>query len=222
MNSEQEWNNNKNRFCSLWISQQVDPEDTTHVESVWQIISDKYAEPSRHYHTKTHILDCLKQLDSAKHQVPDFKAVELATWFHDAVYDPTAKDNEAQSVVLFKKLADGILPEELIQKVSDLIIATLHIDQPADLDQAFMLDIDLSSIAGTWQRFTRDNSDLRKEVKHLDCKEYCQKKIGFFKMLLDKERIFFTDFFHEACEQKARLNMENFIRFQALTEKCNC
>lgn len=222
MELESEWNQNKKRFCSLWMQLQIDSEDNSHVESVWNLLSDKYSEPERHYHTKEHILDCLNQLDSAQEHVPDLNAVELAIWFHDVIYDPKASDNEEQSVILFNKVAQSILPEPVIKKVSDIIIATLHIDKPEDLDQAFMLDIDLSSIAGNWQRFTKDNSNLRKEVRHLDCKDYCERKIRFFNLLMNKEQIFFTDFFHAACEEKARHNMESYIRFQFLTGKCTC
>jgi len=207
---ESEWNLNKERFCSLWINQQIDATDTDSAEIVWNLITRHYSEQHRFYHTRAHILDCLKQLDDAKEHIPNPNAVELAIWFHDVIYDPAATDNEKQSAVLFSQIADKTFPESLIHKVSDLIMATMHIDQPDDEDQAYLLDIDLSSIASNWQRFTKDNSDLRKEEKHLTTKEYNEKKLGFFKMLLERERIFFTDFFHQACEEKARANMEKW------------
>ena len=222
MEIEAQWNQSKKRFITLWMELQSNNSEASHAKSIWKLLSEKYSEPARFYHTKEHILDCLKQLDSAKDQIPDYRSVELAIWFHDVIYDPAATDNEEQSVILFNKLAQNILPEPVIQKVSKIIKATLHIDNPEGLDEAFMLDIDLSSIADNWQRFTKDNSNLRREVKHLDCKEYCDRKISFFNMLLGKERIFFTDFFHAACEDKARHNMESFIRLQFLTGKCTC
>jgi hypothetical protein len=57
-----------------------------------------YAEPHRRYHTRRHIEQCLALLD----EVPDLmdserQVLTYAIWWHDAVYDPLAKDNESRS-----------------------------------------------------------------------------------------------------------------------------
>ena len=62
-----------------------------------------YAQPHRRYHTRAHIEQCLALLD----QVPDLTDTErqiltYAIWWHDAVYDPTASDNEARSAQMAK------------------------------------------------------------------------------------------------------------------------
>ena len=217
-----------NSLDMVWLRHQWDDLmqfyglNSVQTEAVYNDLVARYEDDGRYYHNLKHIQNVLEIIESVRVIAADLEAIKLAAWFHDVIYDPAATDNEEQSVILFNKLAHNILPETVIQKVSKIIKATLHIDNPEDLDEAFMLDIDLSSIAGSWQRFTKDNSNLRREAKDQDCRDYCEKKISFFNMLLDKDRIYFTDFFHAAFEEKARHNMENYIRLQFLTGKCTC
>ena len=59
-----------------------------------------YDAPGRHYHNLRHIRHCLAELDAAKSLAKDPTSVELAIWFHDAVYDPQCHDNEERSAQL--------------------------------------------------------------------------------------------------------------------------
>ena len=54
----------------------------------WRRVDSSYNEPGRHYHTLIHI-DAMLTL-STNHEVQDRVAVDLATIFHDIVYDAVA------------------------------------------------------------------------------------------------------------------------------------
>lgn len=60
------------------------------------------SESHRHYHNCLHIAGCPHEFDQVRKLAADALAVELAIWFHDAVYDPLAADNEECSAELAK------------------------------------------------------------------------------------------------------------------------
>ena len=66
----------------------------------------RWSEPHRSYHALSHLAAVLRRLDrlaAAGTTVDD--AVELAAWWHDAVYDVRRADNEARSA----ELASGVM-----------------------------------------------------------------------------------------------------------------
>src|SRR6478735_4057334 len=56
-----------------------------------------YSEAHRKYHTLQHLSECVATLDSVRASIPHPAEVEIALWFHDAIYDTKRSDNEAQS-----------------------------------------------------------------------------------------------------------------------------
>ena len=56
-----------------------------------------YSEPQRHYHTLQHLGEAMGLLQPALGLAAHPGEVALALWFHDAVYETQAKDNEARS-----------------------------------------------------------------------------------------------------------------------------
>src|SRR5215469_15140333 len=71
---------------------------------VWyEKLAHAYGGPHRYYHNQQHIGDCLVEFDHARNLATQPEAVELAIWFHDAVYDPKASDNEEQSAELAER-----------------------------------------------------------------------------------------------------------------------
>jgi hypothetical protein len=54
-------------------------------------------EPQRHYHTLQHLAECLTMFDTLRAHAGQPADIELALWFHDAIYDVQGHDNEARS-----------------------------------------------------------------------------------------------------------------------------
>ena len=91
----------------------------------YERLTAAYAEPQRHYHNQRHIADCLAAFAEAKHLARQPAAVELALWFHDAVYDPKAEDNEERSAALAECcIAETGTSGPLSAAVAKLVMAT--------------------------------------------------------------------------------------------------
>src|SRR5262245_23632307 len=86
-----------------------------------------HSEPHRHCHTLEHLAEMFKVAGKLGDVATDPTAVQLAIWFHDAVYDPKAKDNEVRSGELADELLRPLnIPDDTLRRVGALIRATAH------------------------------------------------------------------------------------------------
>lgn len=168
---------------------------------------EHYSEPGRHYHDARHILACLNALDRYPGRTENLNALELALWFHDAIYDPKASDNEARSAAYFRKefapFASGI------GKVERLILATRHTDaEPESPDAALIIDIDLG-ILGTDDpaRYKIYSEDIRREYAHVEAEAYRQGRSAILKSFLARKSIYQTRHYRKLLEDQARKNI---------------
>ena len=206
---QEQWRSRKSSFVQLWNQASLQA-DGSHAELAWKRITDGYSEPHRYYHSQRHILECLKKFDLVKNSLDDSDSVELAIWFHDLILEPSADDNEYQSMLLFQELAQPLLPEKLIDKVCSLIMSTRHIDAPTHHDESCVQDIDLSSMGGAWDDFVRDVEDLRKEYHYLTEEQFTEGIQSFYRKMLDRDKIYSSDYFNALCEDKARANIRRY------------
>lgn len=179
---------------------------------LYRLLVDKYSERQRSYHTLRHIHHCLAQLDHARHLAEDPDGIELAIWFHDAVYDTDADDNELRSAQLFDSLLGPHLPRERAAHIHRLIRDTEHPSEPEDNDARLMVDIDLSSFGLPWEDFMRDTDAICSELSHLPEAQFVAGKCRFLNELLSRSSIYLTPHFRERLEAQARSNIERHMR----------
>ena len=199
------------RFQALWQRCLI-PGTEDHSNSIYQRLIAAYSEGHRHYHTLTHIRHCLQQLDLCKSQLENPDAVEISIWFHDAIFQSGAPDNEKRSAQLYRELALDVHQNDFCQRVDDMIIATIHAKTPPTrIDEPYMVDIDLSSFGLSWDDFLRDSQNLRLESSHLSDSDYHRRQGNFRKSLLTRDRFFYTDYFYQHFETQARDNLERYF-----------
>jgi predicted metal-dependent HD superfamily phosphohydrolase len=83
----------------------------------------RYGENGRFYHNRDHLYHVLTTIKAICAPARPDLALLLAAWYHDAVYDPRAADNEAQSAALARQqLQAAGLDRELVDEVARLIL----------------------------------------------------------------------------------------------------
>lgn len=166
----------------------------------------RYSEPHRSYHNLAHVEHCLREFARVRHFAADPEAVEAAIWFHDAIYDPKAKDNEEQSA----HLALAMLPGETGLRVARLIEATKHDGVAADPDAALLCDIDLSILAADEHAFEEYERQVRREYAWVPDEAFARGRSAVLRSFLARQAIYQTEPFRN-LEAPARANLERAL-----------
>jgi predicted metal-dependent HD superfamily phosphohydrolase len=180
--------------------------------AVFDDLYSRYTAADRRYHDIHHIEDCLQLLDTVRALASRPDDIELAIWFHDAIYDSHKSDNEASSA----SLADSALmqvgvPRAIRQSVCDLILATQHNAPPADPDAALLVDIDLSILGQPATIFDAYEAGVRFEYAWVTDPAYRAGRSKVLRTFLDRPRIYTTDYFSVAFESAARQNLNRSL-----------
>jgi predicted metal-dependent HD superfamily phosphohydrolase len=168
----------------------------------------RYGEPQRHYHTLQHLGECLSAFDAARGLAEHPDEVELALWFHDAIYDIKGHENEQRSADWARAaLTDAGVAAEAAQRVHALVMATRHTAVPSGRDEQLLVDIDLSILGAERGRFDEYEQQIRKEYAYVPGFLFRRKRREILKGFLDRPAIYSTPYFHDALEARARENL---------------
>lgn len=179
----------------------------------YEHLARNYSEPQRHYHNFRHIAECLEMFDSARQLAEQPLAVEMAIWFHDAVYDPRAPDNEEQSAALARQcLSAAGAGNRFVETVSSLVLATKSHDASRERNASVLVDVDLGIFGQSETRFQEYETQIRKEYSWVPITTFTSRRAEILERFLGRKRIYTTDFFHEKFEQQARSNLQRSLR----------
>ncbi|MFB6521836.1 hypothetical protein [Streptomyces sp. NPDC056401] len=186
-----------------------------------------WAEPQRKYHTTAHLADVLARIDvlaadeaaadttaDAPDDAPgdtaaDRAAVELAAWFHDAVYRPDRSENEERSAAL----AERALPELGIDDARTAEVARLvrltvtHDPAPGDANGELLCDADLGVLAGTAEEYAAYAAAVRAEYGFVPDEAFRAGRAAVLRQLLELPRLFRTAYGAAHWEAPARANL---------------
>lgn len=171
-----------------------------------------YAEPHRHYHNQQHIVDCLSEFDQVRQLAVEPEAVEFAIWFHDAIYDSRAGDNEERSAELAQAwLKQAGAAETLTNSVRQLVLATKAHDKTLHADAPLLVDVDLSILGQSPQRFWEYEKGIHAEYDWVDQKTFATKRAEILHRFLARPGLYHTEFFFARLEIQARSNLRASI-----------
>lgn len=171
-----------------------------------------YAEPNRAYHNWRHIEFCLDQFEQVRALAIEPAMVEIAIWFHDAIYAPQRADNEERSAAwALSALAHAGVEPAAGQRVAELIHATKHNHPPQDRDTALLVDIDLAILGQPSALFEQYEQAIRQEYGWVDEALFRRRRAAILQQFLDRTRIYSTESFYGQYEGQARRNLANSI-----------
>lgn len=181
-----------------------------------------YAAPPRAYHSFHHVTEVLGHADAVLAGPGFTRPAETyaAILFHDAVYVPGAKDNEARSADLAVARLPAFLPDlDLdLARVRELILLTARHGQldgsGLDTDARHFLDCDLAILGAAPAAFDAYDAAIREEYRgHVNPALYALGRRRFLSKLLASPRLFLSDFFHARLDAPARDNLRRALRF---------
>ena len=186
---------------------------------------ERYEQPHRKYHTSVHLSEMLTALKTLykRHHTATPRAVLLAAWFHDAVYEANPGEDEAASADLARTTltplaSTGSLTNREVTAIAHLIELTAS-HQLADgieeytsgaltrADAAFFLDADLAILAADSPRYTRYVAGVRAEYAHYASDAFTRGRAAILQGFLNRTAIYASDTAHLLWDAPARLNL---------------
>ncbi len=163
-----------------------------------------YGERQRAYHSRQHLEECLLVFDEAKSFMQQPDLIELALWFHDAVYDPKSGKNEALSAAMALEALGGT---STAHEVARLILLTKSHQPGEGPDDAWIIDIDLAIFGQSPERVMEYEQQIREEYAWVSEEVYREKRAEVLRGFLAREPIYRTPWARERFEARAKENL---------------
>lgn len=171
-----------------------------------------YSASGRHYHTLRHVQILLDAVQAEAATLHDSTVVQLAVWFHDAVYDPLRDDNETRSAELASEfLAKTTLSESRQQQVAFLIERTKDHTQTQpddDTDLQLFLDADLGILGAAEIDYWQYARQIRQEYRLVPDFLYRKGRSKVLERLLNTPVLYRTAAYRTRLDGAARHNLQ--------------
>jgi predicted metal-dependent HD superfamily phosphohydrolase len=176
---------------------------------VFEELIKRHSEPQRKYHTLQHLNECIAWFEQVGHLAKRPYEVEIALWFHDAVYDLQSHDNEEQSAGLAcLSLMMANVNSDIIERIAQLVLATAHSVESTLHDEQLLVDIDLSILGASSERFAEYEAQIRDEYSFVEDALFRSKRREILLSFLERKRIYTTDPMFNELEAQARINLK--------------
>lgn len=183
------------------------PAERAEREAVGRDLLARYAEAHRAYHVVAHLDAVLRTLDELAAPASPAAATELAAWFHDAVYDPRATDNEERSRDLAATQLRRLGLDGAVQLVGELIMATKAHDITGIAEAGLLLDADLAVLGAPPDVYRRYARAIRREYAHVPDDQFRTGRATVLHQFLDRDHIYATAAGRTRFEAQARVNL---------------
>jgi predicted metal-dependent HD superfamily phosphohydrolase len=178
-------------------------------EELRESLLARWSEPHRRHHMLIHLHEMLDAIGLLADSgiVFDRDAVQLAAWFHDAIYEIGRDDNEDRSAELAREL---LASSPMRDEVARLVLVTkTHKVADDDINGAVLCDADLSVLGSDALRYRAYAEAVREEYAEIPDEVFKPARADVLASLLDGQ--LFTASGRERWDQLARRNIAEEI-----------
>ena len=182
--------------------------EAAYAQQLWTHLAEAYGEPQRHYHTLDHIAAVVTDAVRLRDRFEQPDAALLALFFHDVVYDPLRRDNEARSADKLELWLGRRIAGDVLAFCRRAIGATASHASQGDPDIDLILDIDMAILGASPKTYWRYAEGVAREylpVYGFDAYAAGRAKL-FLEPTLARGSLFLTPPF-AALEAQARANL---------------
>lgn len=181
-------------------------------QTTYQTLIKHYDQPTRAYHNLQHLCECLTHLYAYPESSSNFDHIEIALWFHDAIYNPQSTNNECDSADWAMQFLTQCGADQVkIQAIENLIMATQSHHAQTD-NEKIMLDIDLLILASAVERFEEYQQQIRTEYDFVPDEVFNDKRQQVLRGFYQRPRIYQTSYFYQHYENQARANLKQALK----------
>jgi predicted metal-dependent HD superfamily phosphohydrolase len=184
--------------------------DSHEARALFDSLIGRHREPHRHYHGVRHVTWVVRHVEElgAAEPVDDLDAIVAAAFFHDAVYDPQASDNEAASARLAERELTVLgWDEPRRRRVAAMVEATAHHATPHDGDTMVLVDADLAVLGSEPAGYQAYVAGVRSEYAHVSAADWRIGRTQVVRSFLDRPTLFATPTGRARWEARARANL---------------
>lgn len=198
------------QWLSAWAGLSVREHDS--LKDLYRQLISQYQAPSRSYHNTQHVDDCLCCFADLRAHAEHAAEIEVAIWFHDAIYDPKHKNNEELCAQWSRREAIRMgVANEAAERIYSLVLSTKHDAAPTSNDAKILVDLDLAILGSDPIRFDLYERQIREEYSWVPGFLFRRKRRQILNGLLDRRYIYSTLLFRERYEEAARENLRRSL-----------
>jgi predicted metal-dependent HD superfamily phosphohydrolase len=183
--------------------------DARHASAALARLTKRYAEPHRRYHTVDHVEACLTWLDWFAGSADHPEEVELALFFHDAVYEIGSSSNESESASLARAELDQLgVRTDAIERIAKYVEATAHREaEVTSGDAALVLDLDLTILGEAADGYDAFERTIREEYAQVPDDVFLAARRRILNQFLARGVIYRVRAVRDQLEARARDNL---------------
>jgi predicted metal-dependent HD superfamily phosphohydrolase len=165
----------------------------------------------RGYHDLRHLAEVLARIDELGEG--DDAELVLAAWFHDAVYDGAADDEERSARLAEAELGTQVGDTSLdVATIARLVrLTALHDPEPGDHRGEVLCDADLAILAADPARYAGYAAGVRRDYASVPDADFRAGRRAVLEELLGRDALFRTSYAREHWEPRARENLAREI-----------